>query len=319
MASTAEYEEFEASLGVPALTAGADSSTTTVVETPQKRKNPPKSKDTQPNKIQKVQENRAVYVTNIPRDATVEEVEEEFKKFGIIDQGVDGKPRIKMYTDEDGKFNGEALIVYFKPDSVHLAIQMLDERAFRLGDFANGTMDVQAAEQSFKKNTDKEKIAHKLVRKERKVAERQFAENIRKLSEWSDNEEQVKETYAPKKNKWAKMAIVKNAFTLDMLEEDARAILETKEDMREAAGKFGEVTKTVLYDLEPEGIVVIRFKDFEAAEAFKAGFNGKNYNDGPLEIAIAEDRPKFKKSKNKDDSDDDAAKVEAFLNDDDSD
>ncbi len=43
-----------------------------------------------------------------------------------------GKPRFKMYYDDKtGMFRGEALVVYFKPESVELAINMLDETNMR--------------------------------------------------------------------------------------------------------------------------------------------------------------------------------------------
>jgi HIV Tat-specific factor 1 len=44
-----------------------------------------------------------------------------------------------MYTDDAGKFNGEALIVYFKKDSITLAIQTMDDYFFRLEEQKNGT------------------------------------------------------------------------------------------------------------------------------------------------------------------------------------
>ena len=246
-------------------------------------------------------------MTNIPRDATVEEIETEFKKYGMIDQGVDGKPRIKMYTTETGDFNGEALVVYFKKDSVQLAIRLQDDYEFRLGDQSHGTVKVQEADNTFRKTTDGAQVANKLVRQERKAAERSRADMQRRLAEWSDNEDEVEKTYAPKKNKWAKMCIIKNVFILEDLEEDVSAILEIKEDMREAAEKCGDVTNVILYDLEPEGIVVVRFRDFEGAEAFRERYNGKGYNNAKMAVSIADDRPKFKKSgKNKDGDDEDA-------------
>jgi HIV Tat-specific factor 1 len=56
-----------------------------------------------------------------------------------------------MYTGDDGKFKGEALVVYFRPESVNLAIQMLDDSDFRLGETGpQGSMRVQAADFSFK-------------------------------------------------------------------------------------------------------------------------------------------------------------------------
>lgn len=56
-----------------------------------------------------------------------------------------------MYTDDQGNFKGEVLVVYFRPESVNLAIQMLDDSDFRLGVTGpEGPMRVQAADFSFK-------------------------------------------------------------------------------------------------------------------------------------------------------------------------
>lgn len=57
-----------------------------------------------------------------------------------------------MYKDEQGNFKGEALVVYFRPESVSLAIQMLDESDFRIGQTGPplGRMKVQAADFSYK-------------------------------------------------------------------------------------------------------------------------------------------------------------------------
>lgn len=52
---------------------------------------------------------------------------------------------MKMYARDDGTFSGEALVVYFKEDSVVLALNLLDDAELRLGD--SGTvMRVQRAE-----------------------------------------------------------------------------------------------------------------------------------------------------------------------------
>jgi HIV Tat-specific factor 1 len=259
-----------------------------------------------------VQENRAIYVTNLPRDTNENEIEEVFSKYGIIDQGADGNKRIKMYADDEGNFNGEALIVYFKRASIDLAIQMLDDYFFRIEEQNHGTIRVKEADFSYKRNKDSEQIVSKLTRKDKKASERNRADLNRyvisdnhtiktdhfhsKLAEWSDNEEEVKEVFAPKKNKWAKVVIIKHAFTLEELEEDAAAYLDIKDDMREEAELFGEVTNVTLYDKEPQGIITIRFKEFESAEKCRDAWNGRNFAKRKLEVTIAEDRVKFKKS-----------------------
>lgn len=110
--------------------------------------------NTQKPKKQRV--NTAVFVTSIPLDVEFDEIRDVFSKCGVIAEEIDsGRPRIKMYNDEDGKFKGEALVVYFRPESVNLAIQMLDETEFRLGvPGPQGPMRVQPADFSFKSQQD---------------------------------------------------------------------------------------------------------------------------------------------------------------------
>ena len=62
-----------------------------------------------------------------------------------------------MYKDAEGNFNGEALIVYYKPESVKLAVQMLDDSDFRLGvQGPGGPMSVVEADPSFKRHQEDE-------------------------------------------------------------------------------------------------------------------------------------------------------------------
>lgn len=97
--------------------------------------------------------NTAVYVTSLPLDTTVQEVHDVFSRCGVIAEEIDrGKPRIKLYTDDDGNFKGDALILYFRAESVDLAIQLLDDTEFRLGD--GQKMKVAAADFSYKAQKD---------------------------------------------------------------------------------------------------------------------------------------------------------------------
>jgi HIV Tat-specific factor 1 len=88
--------------------------------------------------------NTAVFV-RLPFDATFDEVVERFSKCGVIEEDDEGEPKVKLYAREDGAFSGEALVVYFKEDSVNLAINILDDAELRLGD-ASSRMSVQRAE-----------------------------------------------------------------------------------------------------------------------------------------------------------------------------
>jgi len=93
--------------------------------------------------------NTAVYVTRLPVDATHEEIVERFSKCGLIEEDDDGEPKVKMYARDDGTFSGDALVVYFKEDSVMLAENLLDDAELRLGDSMT-RMRVQKADFSHK-------------------------------------------------------------------------------------------------------------------------------------------------------------------------
>lgn len=93
----------------------------------------------------KAPKNTAVYVTNLPIDAELEEVQARFARCGVIEEDDAGEPKIKMYARENGRFSGEALVVFFKEDSVSLAVNLLDDAELRLGD-VNTRMRVQKAE-----------------------------------------------------------------------------------------------------------------------------------------------------------------------------
>ncbi|KAJ3175739.1 hypothetical protein HK101_010591, partial [Irineochytrium annulatum] len=93
----------------------------------------------------------SIYVQNLPSDATHEEIQSTFEKYGILMEDLStGKSRIKLYTDTNGHFKGDALITYFKEESVQLAIDMMDDCEFRYG---SGKIKVSKAE--FK---EKEKV-----------------------------------------------------------------------------------------------------------------------------------------------------------------
>jgi HIV Tat-specific factor 1 len=89
--------------------------------------------------------NTAVYVTHLPLDTDIEELHARFAKFGLIEEDEDGGPKVKMYAKEDGSFSGDALVVYFKEESVSLAVDFLDEAELRIGD-RSSVMRVHMAE-----------------------------------------------------------------------------------------------------------------------------------------------------------------------------
>ncbi|RYE99837.1 MAG: hypothetical protein EOO41_00490 [Methanobacteriota archaeon] len=68
----------------------------------------------------------------LPADITEEEVADFFKKAGIIKLDYNtGKPRIRLYKNEDGTLKGEGTLCYLHEAGVELAMTLLDESTFR--------------------------------------------------------------------------------------------------------------------------------------------------------------------------------------------
>ncbi|KAG6997869.1 hypothetical protein G7Y79_00037g073870 [Physcia stellaris] len=253
------------------------------------------TKKSKPASEPKERKNTAVYVTSLPPDVNVQEVHDVFSKCGVIAEEIDrGKPRIKLYTNDDGSFKGDALILYFRAESVDLAIQMLDDTDFRLGQPApTGKMKVAAADFSYKTQKDapaksNNKDKKKIIKKTQKLNN--------KLADWDDDDpSSLQET----SSRWDKVVILKHMFTLQELEEDPAALLDIKEDIREECAKVGEVTNVVLFDKEPDGVASVRFGNGEAARACVRLMDGRFFSGQKLEAYIADGGEKFKKSSEK--------------------
>lgn len=103
---------------------------------PKKAKRPPKN--TAPRQT-------AIYVTHLPQSTTPILLASVFSKAGLILEDADGEPKIKLYKDDEGRFKGEALVVYLKEESVELATRLFDETELVLGS-GEGEMRVKKAE-----------------------------------------------------------------------------------------------------------------------------------------------------------------------------
>ncbi|GAP86123.1 putative splicing factor U2AF-associated protein 2 [Rosellinia necatrix] len=270
-------------------------------------------------------QNTAVYVTGLPLDATVDEVHEVFsRKCGVIAEEIDsGRPRIKLYADEKGNLQGDALVVFFKPQSVEMAIMLLDDTDFRYtaSGLSSGRMRVQAAESKYKKtnydqegkgeagssgNGGGEQSTHNHITgtgKPKDKAREQDKQKVikrtqkldAKLADWDDDDSPFGtqlETNAPK----GRVVILHHMFTLRELEEDPAAMLEIKEDIREECTKLGIVTNVILYDLEEEGVASVKFKTPEAAASCVNLMDGRAFDGRTVRAVIASGKEKYRRS-----------------------
>lgn len=249
-------------------------------------------------------------MSGLPTDATVDEVHEVFsRKAGVIAEEIDsGAPRIKMYNDAEGNFKGDALVVFFKPQSVQMAIMLLDDTDFRItpSGTREGRISVQEADSSYKKTqydgnngaaadgqTSKpEKRAHNHSDRQKIIKKTQKLDA--KLADWDDDDPQEAQAASAKKDK---TVVLQHMFTLQELQEDPAALLEIKEDIRDECSKLGTVTSVVLYDEEEDGIVTVRFKETESAMACINLMHGRSFDGRTVAAFLTTGKEKFKKTR----------------------
>ena len=207
--------------------------------------------------------NTAVYVQRIPVDATLEEVSAVFSKAGLILLDADGQPKIKLYTESaNGQRNGEGLVVYYKEESVELAVNLLDDSPLRLGD--NESMKVSKADWGHKANKEEENgnttndapppkrkaktdvVKQKMQRRAEKL-QRDAADYDPSYDERDSGIPNA--SMAAVKPAGGRIVVLAHVFTLDEVKEDASLLLDLKEDVRDECENIGKVTNVVLYDV----------------------------------------------------------------------
>ncbi|THV05065.1 hypothetical protein K435DRAFT_774056 [Dendrothele bispora CBS 962.96] len=244
--------------------------------------------------------NTAVYVTSLPLDTTAEELAQTFSRYGVLEEDDEGEPKIKMYAKEDGSFSGDALIVYFKEESVTLALNILDESELRLGD-PSSAMKVSIADFSHKQTGgggEGQSQPRKTV--DKKKASRRITKMQKKLEDWDDEDgfgpspEPGENGSAANRN--SRVVVLKYMFTLEELEEDATLLLELKEDVREECSGLGEVTNVVLYDKEKDGVMTVKFRDPLSAQACVIKMNGRFFAGRQIEASLYTGKQRFQRS-----------------------
>ncbi|KAJ3015219.1 hypothetical protein HKX48_004707 [Thoreauomyces humboldtii] len=235
--------------------------------------------------------NTSVYVTGLPTDATEEEMKEVFEKFGILMEDLTtGKPKIKMYKDAAGVPKGDALVSYFKEESVELACNLLDDSDFRAGSLSK--IRVQAAVFQEKEKPavipgEASQTAAKAVANKKGAPKK--VNKLGKRLEWFEDE-------PGKKDKSLKLVVLKHMFTLKELEEDPTLLLDLKQDVRDECEKLGEITNIVLYDLEENGVMTIKFKEPEAAELCIRKMNGRFFAGRRIDASLSDGKAKYRQS-----------------------
>ncbi|KAG6862264.1 hypothetical protein C0995_002195 [Termitomyces sp. Mi166 len=243
--------------------------------------------------------NTSIYVTGLPPDTELDEIVERFSKCGVIEEDDEGDPKVKMYAKDDGTFSGEALVVFFKEDSVLLALNILDEAELRIGD-SSSVMSISKADFTHKEKATGSEGSQPRKTLDKKKATRRIGKMQRKIDEWND-EDGFGPSISPEENAAStansnRVVVLKHMFTLEELAEDATLLLDLKEDVREECSTLGEVTNVVLYDKEKDRVMTVKFRDPISAKACLLKMNGRFFAGREIEASLFSGRQRFQRS-----------------------
>lgn len=238
-----------------------------------------------------------IYVTGLPPDTDEEEVGKFFSKVGIIDLDPETqKPKAKVYrhqtdTTDDagltikaGTCKGDASIGYARPESVELAMQVLDEAPFRESAIGknHNPYRVRVERAKFEQHgdytqqKDKKKRISQAQRKVAKLAAKQAID-------WDDGEFNGRLTGGLK---GLRIIVLKGTFHPTELaaggdeEEEDRLLAELEQNVRKICEEFGVVEKITVFSQNPQGVMVIKFAQPGAASEAVKAWNGRIFQFG---------------------------------------
>jgi hypothetical protein len=243
-----------------------------------------------------------VYVTGLPLDTNEDEVSKYFSKVGIIDIDPESlKPKIKLYrhkkqqwqsVEEDcgiaasGELKGDASVCYARPESVDLALQILDENLFRDG----AVLSVQRAkfeQHGSKFDTDGS---------ERGVEHGGGGNKRRNISEAKRRVARLAALQAVGWDegdngriagglKGLRIIVLMNMFDPHELKHDGDDDDDTQlhaleREIYTECEEIGSVEKITIFSKHPAGVVIVKFVKPNAATNAVNAFNGKVRGNG---------------------------------------
>ncbi|KAJ1969061.1 hypothetical protein IWQ62_000859, partial [Dispira parvispora] len=251
--------------------------------------------------------NKSIYIQGLPHDVTVDELATAFSKYGIIMEDFATKePKIKLYRHDDGTLKGDALITYFKPESVSLAITLMDDAPLRLAD--NSTR-IRVSEAQFSKPSivgpsgSSEPSAKRVVDPKKK---KRTMQQLEKKLEWFETDE------AEVSDKYRRIVILKHMFTPAELEKDPTLLLDLKEDIRQECEKLGVATNVKLFDTSPDGVVSVKFSEKASATACVELMNGRWFGGRRVSAELYDGRSRYGASQPRETEEETQERLEKF-------
>ena len=260
------------------LPAAVDQSNNNIIK-PSVLLQPHKAKKTQGPKFKSKNAKNWIYVTGLPPDTHEDEVAVYFSKAGVLALDPETqKPKIKLYRSLDHlSCKGDASICYARPESVDLAVQILDESHFRpptttLNDSSSSTWSLVSVQRAkFEKHTQEQDDTRfnqrKLISsKKRKIARLAAMQ----ATDWNDADTNTRIVGGIK---GLRIIVLKHMFTPGTTTDDDFELLE--KEIFSDCSQCGTVEKITVFSQHLDGIVIVKFSSPSAATCAIQSFHGK--------------------------------------------
>ena len=250
-------------LGPNAKVAGA----TSVLTTKKRKRNKPK--------FSAKNARNWIYVSGLPPDTNEEEVAAYFQKVGIIDLDPETqKPKVKLYRDKkSGVLKGDASICYARPESVELALQILDENLFR----DDAKLSVQRAkfEQHGTFDAENNNGGRRVISEaKRKVARLAALQAVG----WDEGDN----GRIAGGLKGLRIIVLMNMFNPKEIQNDTNdeKLQALEREVHDECEEFGAVEKITVFSKHIAGVMIVKFTLPNAASDAMNKLNGKVRSNG---------------------------------------
>ena len=217
----------------------------------------------------------------MPFDATEEEVATFCSKVGILDLDPETqRPKVKVYRFKEGaqvgQGKGDASVCYARPESVDLALTVLDEALFRPENDLKRRVHVERAKFEQHGSVFHGSRVQKVSTAKRKVV--QMA--VKQAMDWDGGEYNGRLTGGLK---GLRIIVLQPMFTSGA-SDDVLAALEQK--IRTECETCGAVEKITIFASNPRGVVVVKFtQPMAASEAIKL-WDGRRFEGNKVEATF---------------------------------
>ncbi|KAN0019542.1 hypothetical protein ACTFIU_002757 [Dictyostelium citrinum] len=204
-----------------------------------------------------------LHISGIPMDGSIreEQISNYLKKCGYIKKNEYGRPIISLLVDNQNQFTGCALVSFERKESVPIAILQYDETEISQNNIIRlrkATLEESRLHLVNEKSNKKQKKSHKDKRSE--------YENEAKYG-WADSE--------------SKTVIIKNLFSPEEAMEDPNFFNDLQADLEDethGCGKCGPISSIHIFEYNPDGVVSVKFVEFESAEKCVALMNDRFFD-----------------------------------------